>query len=188
MKQDHLGDYLIEVQECLSEVSSNIIISIIETILAAAKSRNNIFIIGNGGSASIASHFATDLVKSASKSGLQLNVSSLTDNIALYSATSNDEGFENVFSWQLEQFANRNDLLIAISSSGNSTNIVNAINTALKLEMKTISFSGFDGGKIALMSDVSLVTKSESGNYGPVEDAHSILCHYLARQIRNFAP
>jgi phosphoheptose isomerase len=91
--------------------------------------------------------------------------------------------FENVFSWQLEQVASPSDLLFAISSSGNSLNIVNAVVVAQKLGLKTITLTGFDGGKISNLSEVAIITKSVIGNYGPVEDAHSVICHYLSREI-----
>ena len=148
------------------------------------KSKNKIAIIGNGGSAAIASHFAVDLIKSGNIRSSPIKAFSLTDNSALLTATANDYKYDEVFSWQLKEIANPGDLLFAISSSGNSTNILNAIQCAKELNVHSISLTGFDGGKAAAMADIALVAKSEIGNYGPVEDVHSIVCHYISRQVR----
>jgi len=179
-----LKEYINEVFDCLKNVDRNSIDQALELISTSVKSKSSIYVIGNGGSASLASHFVTDLLKSGSSRGQSIAAISLVDNSALLTATSNDMDFEDVFSWQIRQLAKSGDLLIAISSSGNSKNIVRAVSAAGELGLKTLTISGFDGGLISHIADVSVVTKSSIGNYGPVEDAHSIICHYIARNLR----
>lgn len=178
-----MKQYFNEVTACLNSVKIESLESSLDLILETSRKRSSIFIIGNGGSAAIASHFATDLLKAGYARNFPISAYSLVDNSALVTATSNDMQFENVFSWQLEQVASPSDLLFAISSSGNSLNIVNAVVVAQKLGLKTITLTGFDGGKISNLSEVAIITKSVIGNYGPVEDAHSVICHYLSREI-----
>jgi D-sedoheptulose 7-phosphate isomerase len=177
--------YFAEVTECLESINSETLRSSLDLILKTSRNRSSIFIIGNGGSAAIASHFATDLLKAGYDRKVPISAYSLVDNSAIVTATSNDMQFENVFAWQLEQIAKKGDLLFAISSSGNSLNIINAVALGRNLGLKTISLAGFDGGELSNLSDIAIITRSAIGNYGPVEDAHSIICHYLSREIRN---
>lgn len=178
--------YLDEVVRCLESVSEETIDAAIRVILEVTENDRKIIVIGNGGSAALASHFVTDLLKSGSLRQSRISAFSLVDNSALLTATSNDFRFEDVFSWQISQIANSGDLLVAISSSGNSDNIIEALKLAKSLGLKTLTLSGFDGGKISKISDVAIITNSAIGNYGPVEDSHSIICHYLARRISHF--
>lgn len=180
------GNYVSEVVSCCSSVVQANIDDSIKLIDEISKQDNRIYIAGNGGSASIASHFAVDLVKSGYIRKMPIKAISLTDNSALLTATSNDFNFSKVFSWQLAELGSKGDLLFVISSSGNSTNIVEAISMAKSMGIKTISLTGFDGGEAAKISNLGIVTLSENGNYGPVEDSHSIICHYIARRLRNF--
>ena len=150
-------------------------------IVESSANMKSLYIIGNGGSASISSHFATDLMKAGSQNGMRIAAISLVDSAPVITATSNDFSYEEVFSWQISKLAREGDLLFAISSSGNSANIVKAVELAKELNLVTVSLTGFDGGKVSTISDFSIVTKSRIGNYGPVEDAHAIICHYLSR-------
>jgi phosphoheptose isomerase len=106
---------------------------------------------------------------------------SLSANMALYSAIANDYGFENVFSTQIEFHTHPGDLLIAISSSGNSPNIIRAVTKAKENGVKTIGMSGFKGGELVTVADISLYVGAH--NYGIVEDAHQALVHILAQFI-----
>jgi len=179
-----LKDYLAEVTEIASNLDLSALHSAILLIDECAKLSGTIFIIGNGGSASISSHFSTDIVKAGHFRKKQIRAFSLVDNSSLLTATANDFSYSDSFSWQLIEFARTGDVLFAISSSGNSENIHSAISKARSVGMKTISLSGFDGGLISKSSDISLVTKSQIGSYGPVEDAHSIICHYIASELK----
>lgn len=179
-----MKDYLFEVNEIVSNIELSLLHRAIQLIDECAKRSGTLFIIGNGGSASISSHFSTDLVKAGYFRKKPIRAFSLVDNSSLLTATANDFSYADSFSWQINEFAQTGDLLFAISSSGNSANIQSAISRAKSLEIKTISLSGFDGGLISKNSDISLVTKSQLGSYGPVEDAHSIICHYIASEIK----
>lgn len=142
-----------------------------------------IFVCGNGGSAAIAEHLSCDHSKGVNtNTHLFPKIVCLNSNIALLTATANDMGYDKVFSYPLSLQGTANDLLICISSSGNSDNIVNALDMAKKLGMNTIAFTGFDGGVAKSVCNVSI--HIPVNNYGIVEDAHQILMHVLAQYIR----
>lgn len=152
----------------------------------ASSAGRRIYSIGNGGSAAIADHLCCDWVKGTYKAGHPvIDSTSLTANVALYSAIANDFGFEDVFSTQIDFLGRPGDVLVAISSSGNSRNIVNAIALAKQRGMRTIGMSGFSGGAMAndaaVRPDAMLYV--EVNNYGIVEDAHQALMHILAQYI-----
>ena len=138
--------------------------------------------IGNGGSAAIADHLCCDLVKGTHVDGHPtIEVGSLTSNVALYSAIANDFGFENVFSTQIKFLGKEGDVLIAISSSGNSANIIQAVESAHALGMTSIGLSGFKGGPLKENAHIPLHVDAQ--NYGIVEDAHQSMMHILAQFI-----
>lgn len=152
-------------------------------VLRAARDRNStIFIAGNGGSAATASHWVNDLGKATKRSGRpRMRVMSLSDNMSWLSALANDEGYDRVFSGQLENFAKRDDVLIVISASGNSPNLVKAVEDARDRDLVTIGLLGFDGGALKDMVDEYVLVESSKGAYELVEDAHSALCHAITR-------
>jgi D-sedoheptulose 7-phosphate isomerase len=139
-----------------------------------------IYVAGNGGSAATASHWVNDLGKATKCSGeLPLRVMSLSDNVSWLTALANDEGYDRVFSGQLENFARRGDVLVVISASGNSPNLVQAVELARQRGLFTIGLLGFDGGVLKNMVDDYLWFSTEKGAYGLVESGHSLLCHIL---------
>ena len=139
-----------------------------------------IYIAGNGGSAATASHWVNDLGKATKTQGrAPMGVTSLSDNVSWLTALANDEGYERVFSGQLENFARPGDVLIVISASGNSPNLVQAVELARTRDVATIALLGFDGGVLKHLVDESLWFPTERGAYGLVESAHSLLCHVL---------
>jgi D-sedoheptulose 7-phosphate isomerase len=153
-------------------------------IITCIERNNSIWIVGNGGSASTAEHLETDLsFVRLGKSVPSIKVSALTANSALITAIANDIGFEFIFSHQLIRKAVPGDLCIAISASGNSSNLLQAISTAKEQNLVTVGILGFDGGKLAEMVDFSVIVKTEIGKYGPVEDIHLSICHELASMI-----
>jgi histidinol-phosphate phosphatase family protein len=142
-----------------------------------------VFACGNGGSASIANHLQCDHVKCVAQgTDLRTRVFSLSTNVELFSALANDNGYEHVFEHQLASVARPGDLLIAVSSSGRSPNIVRALEWAAVHGMRTIALTGFTGGRSRELADVSIHV--ESGNYGIVEDAHQACMHLLAQYVR----
>lgn len=180
-----MQEYLDEVFNVASSVDKSVLREVIDELNSCASRLGTIFIAGNGGSAAIASHFATDLIKSGYIRGRSIKAISLVDNVPLITATSNDFSYSDVFGWQLNQLYSSGDIVFVISSSGNSVNIKKLLEAASKLHLKTISLSGFDGGDIAIDSTYPLITYSQIGSYGPVEDSHSIICHYIAKELRN---
>ena len=152
-------------------------------ILSDALDRDaTIFCCGNGGSAAIANHMVCDHQKGVSTDTIRTpKVVSLSSNVELVTAIANDIGFEDVFSHALRLHARRGDVLVTISSSGNSENIVRAMYTAFSIGMETIAMSGFDGGRSRALADASLHVAFD--NYGVIEDAHQTCMHVLAQNL-----
>jgi len=145
-----------------------------------------VLIAGNGGSASTASHMAADLMKTvAQNGGRSFRIIALTDNVPLLTAFGNDMGFDEIFSGQLSVLGREGDVLVVISGSGNSANIVKAVETARDAGLHTIGFLGMGGGKVAEMVDVPVVVPSEE--YAYIEDAHLALNHLMATYFANSA-
>lgn len=153
-------------------------------LMASAIARDSqIFVCGNGGSAAIANHLVCDCVKSVqTDTSLTPRVHSLSANVPFMTAIANDFAYEEVFAYQLKSYARQGDLLLTISSSGNSENIVRAIQAACEIGLDSIAFSGFDGGRSRNMASVALHVDAD--NYGVIEDVHQSLMHALAQFIR----
>ncbi len=182
----YIVDYIYNVKKLLDNLDTGIIEKVTRFIESAYNTGNYIYIIGNGGSASTASHMANDFLKNiCTNSEGGFKVLSLTDNNSIITAISNDEGYENLFINQLKVFLKKDDVLIAISASGNSANILNAIEYAKNRGAKTIGFVGFDGGKLRDMVDVCVHIKTSKGVYGPVEDIHLILNHIISGYLKD---
>ena len=142
-----------------------------------------VFVVGNGGSAATASHFACDLSKGTRRDGPPtFHVVSLTDNVPLLTAWANDSGYDRVFSEQLTALARPGDLLVAISASGNSPNVVAAVDAARSCGMSVVSLSGRSGGRLAHLVDVLVNVPSDTIEV--VEDAHLIVAHSLCVAVR----
>ncbi len=154
-----------------------------ELIAKTVRADGSIFSCGNGGSAAIANHLVCDCLKGTrADTAIRPRVYSLSTTVELITAIGNDFGYEDVFSYQLESNARKDDLLIAISSSGSSPNIAKAIRTARDVGMATLALVGFSGGEAADLADVALWVKAE--NYGVVEDVHQSLMHIFAQYLR----
>lgn len=157
-----------------------------QIIFDCISNKNSIWILGNGGSASTAEHFETDLsFIRYDKKRLRINASALTSNSSLITAISNDIGFEKIFSHQLQRKASKGDLCIVISASGNSLNLINGVKVAKLMGLTSIGLLGFDGGELAGQVDFSIIVKTEIGKYGPVEDAHLAICHAISQELLN---
>ena len=147
----------------LSKLDHKKVAEIIDSFIEAEKAGKMIYFIGNGGSAATSTHFACDLGKGTKNPLNKFKTQALADNLATFTAYANDDGYEHVFSKQLENLLNPGDIVVSISASGNSANLVNAVNYAKKVGAKTISLLGFDGGNLKDMSDISLVIYTEKG-------------------------
>jgi D-sedoheptulose 7-phosphate isomerase len=144
----------------------------------ARENKHHIFTCGNGGSASTASHFVCDIVKGASyQRDSRFRIMALTDSLATLTAYSNDVGYDCVFVEQLKNFAQPGDVLLAISGSGNSPNVINAVQYANECGLKTIGLTGRDGGKLG--AAVQLNINVPVPHMGRIEDAHMIVCHMI---------
>lgn len=144
----------------------------------------SVYVIGNGGSAANASHLAEDLSMGAMPDleGKRFRVLSLTDNVPFITALANDRGYERVFELQLRQFAQQGDVLIAISGSGNSPNVLRAATYARSVGMTVIALTGFDGGRLASMADVHVHVPHP--NMCQSEAVHGILMHMITDMLR----
>lgn len=145
-----------------------------------------IFVFGNGGSAATATHLACDLAKNTAVAHLpRLRALALTDNMAVFSATANDLGYERVFAEQLANLVEEGDIVIAISASGNSANVLEAVALARAHRAFTVGWSGYEGGKLAQLVDLPIVVRSHS--IEQIEDVHLVLAHMLTVSVRQNA-
>jgi D-sedoheptulose 7-phosphate isomerase len=188
--RDFIEEYVESINLCLRNIPQDNIEKIADTLLAAYKRQARIFIAGNGGSASTASHFACDLAKTTLGSNPmqkedRFRAIALSDNIALLTAWANDEGYEHVFSEQMKNLAQEGDVLLVISASGNSPNIIKAMEAAGSMKLHTIGLLGFGGGKAKSLAEASIVI--ESHDYGYVEGAHAVLGHMITSWLRKRA-
>lgn len=175
--------YKEELGVCLQEIRPEDVEVVVDIIYDAYKRGSEVFIMGNGGSASTASHFASDLSKTASVEGKpRIRATSLTDNTALITALSNDIAYEAIFEEQLINKLKKGDVVIGISASGNSPNVLRAIRFAKTRGALTIGLIGFEGGKLKELAYRCIVLSSKS--YGPVEDAHLCLEHIISFSLK----
>ena len=175
-----LDKYLTEFTALLQKVESKDVETLVDALVAAWKDGRWVYIIGNGGSGANASHLAEDLGKgtiSNFETQKRLKVMSLTDNTAYILALGNDLGFDRVFIEQLKNYAEPGALLISISGSGNSPNVLKAVEWANAHDLKTFAFTGYDGGKLLKMSQHAIHVPSF--NMGMVESVHLTVFHYL---------
>jgi len=181
----HIQNYLNQLAEILSEVPVEKVERVMEIIYKAYTQNRQVFILGNGGSAATASHFCCDLGKGSIVDGKpRLRVMSLNDNTALLTAYANDIGYESVFVEQMKNLLQEGDIVICITASGNSPNVLRAIDFANEKGAISIGFLGFGGG-----SAREIVTEHitlESHNYGQVEDIHMVLAHSISQCFREW--
>jgi D-sedoheptulose 7-phosphate isomerase len=179
----YLEDYFQLHSDSIKIMDKKCIASAGELLLKAVGNGKRIFSCGNGGSAAISNHLVCDYVKNVrTNTSVQPKAFSLSGSSELITAIANDFSFDDVFSYQLESLAEEGDVLIAISSSGASLNIINAIKKAKEKGLTTIAMTGFDGGSAAKLADISLHVPAH--NYGVVEDIHQSLMHILSQFLR----
>lgn len=175
-------EFLVELQKALAKVKPEEIETIARELNKTKHFNKKVLVIGNGGSASIAQHMVCDFAKSSLKADRKsLNAISLVDNFPLLTACANDLGFAKIFANQIETLGMQGDLLFAVSSSGNSSNILEAAKEAKQKGMTIIALTGFDGGQLKKIADLSITIDSK--NYGIIESAHAIIGHALKERI-----
>ena len=173
-----IHQYLEAQKAALSSISVEAVSELIATLRTALGGDHQIFVMGNGGSAANASHFATDLGKGASdKLGARFRVLSLNDNVSWLTALGNDFSYEDVYVRQLMNYGKPGDVVLVLSVSGNSPNVVRAVEWARKNHLYTLALVGGRRGKLAEISDQTIVI--DSTHYGRVEDAQMGICHML---------
>lgn len=183
MIRDFADNYIQELIQTVTSVRYDKFEKITNIIYQAYLDRRQIFIMGNGGSAATASHFCQDLGKgTASEGNPRFRVICLNDNISLLTAYSNDINYECVFEEQLKNLLNEKDVCIFITGSGNSPNIIRAIEFANTKQAITVGILGFDGGKARSMLKENIVI--QNNNYGQVEDIHLIFAHIISQYLR----
>lgn len=176
--------YLDYLSQIFANMDMDQISKIIEIFEDARNRNSNIFFMGNGGSASTASHFANDLSLGTKLSKQPFRAISLCDNISVITAIGNDYGYDKIFVKQLELFMSRGDVIVAISASGNSPNVIEAVEYANENKGITIGLTGFDGGNLLKIVKEAIHVPSEKGEYGPVEDVHMIIDHLVSSYLR----
>ncbi|MBI4657588.1 MAG: SIS domain-containing protein [Verrucomicrobia bacterium] len=175
---DWIQDYLNAQKAAVDSIPVESVASLIRILQKAVREDRQIFVFGNGGSAANASHFATDLGKGSSdKIGRRFRVLSLNDNVSWMTALGNDYAYEDIFVRQLENYARPGDVALALSVSGNSPNVVKAVDWASKNGLATIALVGKKRGRLAQLAQHAIVIDSE--HYGRAEDCHMHICHLL---------
>ena len=178
-------DYIGLLSKSILNTNVNNLEKSCKEILRRIKNKKTIYVCGNGGSAAIANHYVVDFLKFfKDKTNLKPKILSLSNNIETITAISNDINYKNVFSYQLDNYYSKGDLLILVSSSGNSKNIIELVKFAKKNKIQNIGFTGFDGGYLKKNCNISIHINAQ--NYGISEDAHHILMHIQLQYLIYF--
>ena len=186
MSEEKIQNYLDQQVKSISVLKNSYktLIEIYNIIKNARDKNTQIFVMGNGGSASTASHFVSDLLKtSITNETKRFKAMSLSDNIPVLLAWSNDVSYDKVFSSQLENFLQEDDVVIGISGSGNSKNVLDAIEFANQKHAITIGLSGKGGGKLSELAKINLTVQSD--DMLTIETIHLLICHLITTLIRS---
>ena len=181
--------YIRELTELLDALDLGALGGVVDTIRDARDRGAMVFIAGNGGSAATATHWVNDMCKAASRSGRRpIRATCLSDNVSWLTALGNDEGFERVFAGQMGNLAAPGDVLVVISASGNSPNLLRAVEYAASNMMRTVGLLGFDGGALRAMVDDVVWVETAPGEYGLVESAHSVVADIITTYLIDDRP
>jgi D-sedoheptulose 7-phosphate isomerase len=181
---NNIGVYVERLRDALAALPEDRLATLGEMLYRTYRNGNQVFTLGNGGSASTASHMAADLAKNTIDANMRrFRILSLNDNQALLTALANDLGYEHVFSEQLKNLVRAGDLVIVLSGSGNSPNVVNAIRCAQEQSAEVAAVVGFSGGEAASLADLAIVVQSD--HYGVVEDIHLVINHVLVDYFKH---
>lgn len=175
----HSEHYLQALLKTLASIDLEKVEQAIAWFRQARQEDRQIFVCGNGGSAATASHLATDVVKGASYDRpRRFRILALTDSVSTITAYANDVSYEAVFVEQLKNFARPGDLVVGISGSGNSPNVLRAIEYANSIGCRTLALTGRDGGRLAGLAQLTIHVPEP--HMGRIEDAHLVICHMIA--------
>lgn len=182
--KEYVADYRRRLLNLFDSINIEEFEALIATIITAFKNGNTLFIAGNGGSAATASHMQADFtffVRNFTK--FRPRVISLTDNVPIITAVGNDYSFDDIFVEQMRGVFKSGDVLLSISASGNSKNVIKASVLAKELCGKTLCFVGFQGGKLKEICDIALFILNDKDDYGPIEDLHLVLNHMIVNYL-----
>ena len=182
-RAESAAGYLRQLKRVLDRIDGQAIDALAERVFQACSDGKQVLVFGNGGSAYTASHFVTDLVKTAAVEGCpRLRAISLVDNYGLTTALGNDIDYEDTFLFPLTTYARPGDVAIAISGSGNSSNVVKACEWARDNGLTVVALTGFKGGKIAELCHLHIHVPSD--NYGIIEDLHLAIGHMISQALK----
>ena len=177
-------DYLNYISALISQLDRGHISQFVDHVLGVRDNKQTIFFLGNGGSASTASHFVNDISLGSRQFENPFRAVSLCDNQAVITAIANDDGYENIFLQQLQTQAKPGDSMVCISASGNSQNLVKAVEWSKAKGIYTISLTAFDGGYLKKHTDLNIHVPTKIGEYGPAEDLHMVICGLIGSYFR----
>lgn len=179
----HVDDYVGRLSAALAVLDRDLMTRLGDTLMRAYRNDKQVYVIGNGGSSSTASHMAADLAKNTIGPNMKrFKIATLSENAAIVTALGNDLGYENIFYEQLVNIVGAGDVLIVVSASGNSPNVIKAIRYAQQQSAEVVGLLGFDGGEAARLADIPIVVRSY--DYGIVEDVHLVINHMLVEHFQ----
>jgi len=178
-----VGAYFARIVRAINSIDQTRIIELVAILSALRRAESTVFIAGNGGSASTAEHIALDWMLGTGLSNPPLRVVSLAQSSASITATGNDLTFQNVFGRQLKSLARNGDLLVVVSASGDSPNLLKPVEEAKTLGVQVVAMTGFEGGRLAQMADLSVHVPTGIGDYGVAEDLHLMIGHIVKEAL-----
>ena len=182
--QDFSHEYLEYLSKLMAQLDRQSIAKFADLLLDSRESGSTTFFLGNGGSASTATHFVNDISLGSRQFDKPFRAISLCDNQAVITAIANDDGYENIFLQQLQTLAKAGDTIVCISASGNSKNLIKAIEYARAHNIFTVGLSAFDGGYLKKNCDLNIHIPTKVGEYGPAEDLHMVVCGLVGSNKR----
>ena len=184
VSQDFSKQYLEYLTNLIQKLDTQSIAQFADLLLDSRDSESTTFFLGNGGSASTATHFVNDVSLGSRQFDKPFRAISLCDNQAVITAIANDDGYENIFLQQLQTLAKPGDTIVCISASGNSKNLINAIEYAKQHSIYVVGLTAFDGGYLKENCDLNIHVPTKVGEYGPAEDLHMVVCGLIGSYFR----
>jgi len=182
--QDFSHEYLEYLSKLMAQLDRQSIAKFADLLLDSRESGSTTFFLGNGGSASTATHFVNDISLGSRQFDKPFRAISLCDNQAVITAIANDDGYENIFLQQLQTLAKAGDTIVCISASGNSKNLIKAMEYARAQNIFIVGLSAFDGGYLKKNCDLNIHIPTKVGEYGPAEDLHMVVCGLVGSYFR----
>ena len=177
-------EYLEYLTALIAQLDRSAISQFADLLLESRENKTTIFFLGNGGSASTATHFVNDVSLGSRQFEKPFRAISLCDNQAVITAIANDDGYENIFLQQLQTLATAGDTIVCISASGNSKNLIKAIEYARENNIYVVGLTAFDGGYLKENCDLNIHVPTKIGEYGPAEDLHMVICGLVGSYFR----